>query len=390
MEGELPGAALLASGVVALAALIALWAALTRKERKEDEALAYLKGVTYVLSGDPDAAIAELSRAAQLNTQTVETYFALGALFRRKGDSDRAIRLHRNMLLRPGLSAEVKRRAELELALDYRQAGLKDQAAEVLEKLIAFDPQSRRARVQQRQLMEEAGQWTRAVELQSELCRLNAGEGADVLAHLLASAARARLPEAPGEAVALGERAVQVWPESADAQLALGEALVAAGRAAEAAAPLRRVLGLQPELATRCLPLLREALGDAAAVERLLLDCAREGGERGVPCRLALCILLRERGDSDAALSRLRALLEEHPSLWEARKELGVLLLSRDRSEELRAEYARILGTLGQPALAFACDDCRQRLPELTFRCPSCGAWDRVRRETTAPAAARI
>jgi lipopolysaccharide biosynthesis regulator YciM len=391
VEGELPGAVLLASGAVALAALIALWAALSRKGRKEDEALAYLKGVTYVLSGDPDSAIAELSRAAQLNTQTVETYFALGALFRRKGDWDRAVRLHRNMLLRPGLPVEVKRRAELELALDLRHAGLKDQAAEVLERLIGIEPRHRAALLQLRQLLEDAGRWARAIEVQAELCRLDGGEGGDVLAHLLASAARSRLQEAPAEALALAERAVQLVPESADAQLSFGEALVAAGRAQEAADPLRRALRLEPELATRCLTLLGKALGDPAAVERVLLEHAREaGGERGVPCQLALCVLQRERGDSDAALARLRALLEAHPHLWEARKELGVLLLSRDRSEELRAEYAQVLGTLGQPALAFACDECRQRLPELTFRCPSCGAWDRVRRETVAPAAARI
>jgi lipopolysaccharide assembly protein B len=89
-------------GGTALAALLALVAVLLRKGKTEDQARAYLAGVTYVLLDDPDAAIAELSKAAQLNTQTLEAYFALGTLFRRKGDLDRAIRLHRNILLRPG------------------------------------------------------------------------------------------------------------------------------------------------------------------------------------------------------------------------------------------------------------------------------------------------
>jgi lipopolysaccharide biosynthesis regulator YciM len=124
-------AALLAG--TAIVAILALLTTLSRKGRSEDEARAYLAGVTYVLSDDPDAAIAELSKAAQLNSQTLETYFALGTLFRRKGELDRAIRLHTNMLLRPGLSPEVKRRAQLALAVDYKRSGLRDQAAETLE-----------------------------------------------------------------------------------------------------------------------------------------------------------------------------------------------------------------------------------------------------------------
>src|SRR4051812_40960303 len=128
-----PSALVAFFGVTALGALLALLAVMSRKGRTEDEARAYLAGFRYVLSDDPDAAIAELSRAAQLNRQTLETYFALGALFRRKGELDRAIRLHCNILLRPGLSSDVKSRAQLALALDYKRSGLNDKAAETLK-----------------------------------------------------------------------------------------------------------------------------------------------------------------------------------------------------------------------------------------------------------------
>src|SRR3954447_1571176 len=132
-------------GGTAFAALVALFSVYSRKGRSEDEARAYLAGFKYVLSDDPDAAIAELSRAAQLNTQTLETYFALGALFRRKGELDRAVRLHRNILLRQGLSPEVKQRARLELAVDYQRSGLRDQALETVNKHLAEQPDSKEA-----------------------------------------------------------------------------------------------------------------------------------------------------------------------------------------------------------------------------------------------------
>src|SRR5207249_4388902 len=132
-----------AFGALALAALLAMLVLLSRKGRSENLSRAYLAGFTYVLSDDPDAAIAELSKAAQLDQKTLETYFALGALFRRKGELDRAIRLHCNILLRPGLAPDVKRRARLQLALDYKKSGLRAQAGETFEKLLADEPDNR-------------------------------------------------------------------------------------------------------------------------------------------------------------------------------------------------------------------------------------------------------
>ena len=154
-------------GGTALAAVLALVAVISRKGRTEDQARAYLAGFTYVLSDDPDAAIAELSKAAQMSTQTVETYFALGALFRRKGELERAIRLHSNMLLRPGLSPEVRRRAQLALALDYKRSRVMDKAAEALEKLLVDDPENREGLLRYRQVLEEARDWSRAIEIKA-------------------------------------------------------------------------------------------------------------------------------------------------------------------------------------------------------------------------------
>lgn len=368
----------------ALAALFALFAALSRKGRTEDEARAYLAGFTYVISDDPDAAIAELSKAAQLNRQTLETYFALGALFRRKGELDRAIRLHQNILLRPGLSADVKRRAELALALDYKRSGLWDKAAEGFERLLAEEPDHLEALVRYRQVLEQKGDWAKAIALQTRLVALEK-KGERVLAYLLAESSRA-CAHRPEEAEQLARRAISVDADCASAQLALAETLLALGRPGEAAGPIRRALELEPELASRSLPLLGAALASPEAVERLLVEQIASRGEEGAPFDLALALEHRARGQPGRALVRLRALVERQPRFWEARKELGELLLAEDRSEELRADYRDILGALGQPGTAFVCASCRQKLPELAFRCPSCEEWGTVRRE--APRAA--
>lgn len=378
MELHVPSLVALLGGT-AVATLLALLTALSRKGRSEDEARAYLAGFTYVLSDDPDAAIAELSKAAQLNTQTLETYFALGALFRRKGELDRAIRLHRNILLRPGLGAQVRRRAQLALALDYKRSGVRDKAGESFEKLLEEEPDHREALLHYRQVLEESRDWERAAALQTRLVNLE-GSGQPVLAHLLAEWSRAILPQAPEDAEALCERAVALTPNSADAQLALGEARAALGRAS-AGLPLRRAIELEPELAPRTIRLLALVFTDSQELELVFRQQIAIGGARAAPFELALALLHKEKGASEAALEHLRRLVERKPQFWEARKELGALLLSEDRSEELRADYREILATLGKPTLGFGCSACRQKLPEHMFRCPSCGEWDAIRRE---------
>lgn len=365
-------------GGTALVMLLALLAVLSRKGRTEDEARAYLAGVTYVLSDDPDAAIAELSRAAQLNRQTLETYFALGALFRRKGELDRAIRLHRNILLRPGLGADVRRRAQLELGLDYKQSGLRDKAAEAFGKLLSEDPDHREALLRYRQVLEEVRDWEKAAEVQARWVKKE-GAGQAVLAHLLAEWSRSLLANNPEVAETICRRAVALVPFSADAQLALGEALVARGAAS--ASPLRAAVELEPELAPRTIRLLAAAFPDSSGLEKFLREQIALHGARAAPFELALALFYKVNGEADQALEHLRKLVERNPHFWDARKELGALLLTGDRAEELRADYRDILATLGNPVLGFGCAACRQKLPEHVFRCPSCEEWDTVRRE---------
>jgi lipopolysaccharide biosynthesis regulator YciM len=366
-------------GFTAAGALLALFAALSRKGKSEHQARAYLAGFTYVLSDDADAAIAELSKAAQLDPQTLETYFALGALFRRKGELDRAIRLHRNILLRPGISPEVKRRAELALALDYKRSSLKDKAAETFAKLLSDDPNQPEALLHYRRLLEGAGQWELAVQIQGRLVQLG-GKGQPVLAHLLAEASRSAQRDW-AKANSLAETAVALQPESANAQLALGEALQLGGLSEKAMAPLRQSLLLEPELAPKAIRLLLRASTDEKGLEQFLRERIAAAGPKAAPYELALALLFKERGQLEPAIQLLRSLVDRTPHFWEARKELGGLLLAQNRAEDLMLEYRELLATLGQPALGFVCQACHQKLPEHLFRCPACEEWDAIRRE---------
>ena len=99
----------------------------------------YFRGLNYLLNEQPDKAIELFLQLAEADKDTVETQFSLGYLFRRRGEVDRAIRLHQNLIARPGLSDEQKKYAVLELGEDYMKSGLLDRAETLFTDLVQAD-----------------------------------------------------------------------------------------------------------------------------------------------------------------------------------------------------------------------------------------------------------
>jgi lipopolysaccharide biosynthesis regulator YciM len=378
MDG--PGLLVPALAATAVVAVVALLAALSRKRSTEDASRAYLAGVRYVLSDEPDAAIAELSRAAQLNTGTTETYFALAALMRRKGELAWAIRLGQNMLLKPQLQPAVRRRARLELSLDYRRAGMQDRARETFEALVADPPVDPEALVAFRRLLEESRDWARAVEIQ-ELLVTEQGSGEDVLAHLLAEQSLAASGTDPVAARALAERATRLAPDAAHGLLALARARLASSDLAGARAAAQEAVVRAPEAAAEGVALAIEAGATPEECARWLGELEEPLGERALPVSLVRAEALGRAGRPQEAVAVLQAAVARTPRSVEARRALGELLLSTGQLDSVRDEYREVLRRLGDPLLAFRCSSCRARFRTFDFRCPGCGAWDALLRE---------
>jgi len=115
-----------------------------RSERKSgarvsELSTSYFRGLNYLLNEQQDKAIEVFLKLADINRDTVETHLALGNLFRRRGEVDRAIRVHQNLIARPSLSQDEKTVALLELGEDYMRAGLLDRAETLFADLVAMD-----------------------------------------------------------------------------------------------------------------------------------------------------------------------------------------------------------------------------------------------------------
>jgi lipopolysaccharide biosynthesis regulator YciM len=129
----------------------------------------YLKGINYVLNEEPDRAVELFTRMAELDDEALETHFALGSLFRKRGEVDRAIRVHQNLMARPSLSRQHKVQAEVALAEDYLSAGLFDRAESLFQKLSESTDFRVQALNRLIRIYEVTREWQHAIEATAEL-----------------------------------------------------------------------------------------------------------------------------------------------------------------------------------------------------------------------------
>ncbi|MFT3915921.1 MAG: hypothetical protein QM704_17975 [Anaeromyxobacteraceae bacterium] len=350
---------------LAVAGLVVAW----ERYRRRQEAKAWLDSVRSVISGDPDAAIEALSDAARLRSpQAIDTYLALGQLFRREGDLSRALRLHRNMLHGPDLTPARRAEVERELAEDYRRSGMLAEAAEILRRLAPADPA---AAVGLREVLYEGGDLAGAIEVQ----RAAGGAGPDpILAHLLAARARQLAGSDPSGAAEAAARAVEAHPASADAWLATAELRGAAGDAPGALDAVGRALDAEP----RAAPLAAAALAALPAAGAGAWLAARRQGR---PDDAGLLVLearaLGRQGLEAGALAALRAALAVDRDEGAVLSIRELLQDPRARAAEgdLAARHALLVDVLSRPVAPPRCRRCQAAASARTFRCRACGAY---------------
>ncbi|MDH3577960.1 MAG: lipopolysaccharide assembly protein LapB [Gammaproteobacteria bacterium] len=172
------------------------WAMGRFGERDEEDAppplnIDYLKGLNFLLNEQTDQALEHFLQMVRVDDKTIETHFALGSLFRRRGEVDRAIRIHQNIIARPDLAAEQRDQALYSLAKDYFAAGLLDRA----ESLFARLSQGSRYQVQALErlcrIYEQEREWEKAVDAGQRLEVLSGRSLALQIAHYYCECAEA-------------------------------------------------------------------------------------------------------------------------------------------------------------------------------------------------------
>lgn len=366
---------------------------LSSGDRRRDAGLpdAYFRGLNFLLNEQPDKAIDAFIDVVKLDPETVDLHFALGNLFRRRGETDRAIRVHLNLAERSDLDAGQREHALFELGQDYLKAGLLDRAEDAFNRLegTRYAAAALHHRLEIAQMVRD---WPLAVELAQRLQRdLKEGRATEI-AHFhcelaaqgLAGASAARFETARREL----DAAREVAPAHPRPWLLRGEAAAAEGDDLAAIAAWREVERESPQFMALAAP------GWLAAHQRLgRLDEgiaaleAIQGAHPSIDTFSALAAARTERDGPAQALAWAEQALRAAPSLLGLQQLLAIRVSLLDAIpataaaplESTRAEVEltqRLIQAQARRLSRYVCSHCGFKARQFYWQCPGCNRWD--------------
>ncbi len=342
----------------------------------------YFKGLNFLLNEQQDEALEVFLRMAEVDSEVVETHLALGNLFRRRGEVDRAIRIHQNLMARPNLGRQERAHAIFELARDYMKAGLLDRSEKLFRELLDSGLETDEALRNLLDIYEREKEWTNAVAVAQKLPRKGSNTSAELIAHYYCELGELALQKGDeAEAQRLAKKASEADSDCSRASMLEARLATAQGKHRVAVRCYRRIEQHDPEL----LPEVIEPLLDSMLLEddrAAVLSYVEELRDRHNSFTVVRAVtdLLRKLDGDEAARRFFREQLLKRPSL-------------RGLREWVRAEYERqadkpredaqvvldLLNRVVDSKPSYHCKQCGFKGQMLHWQCPGCRTWNSVK-----------
>ena len=342
------------------------------KRENRDSPKAYYKGLNLLLNEQQDKAIDAFIEAVQNDPDTTELHFALGNLFRRRGEFERAVRVHQHLLGRGDLGATERDRAQHALAQDFMKAGLFDRAEAAYRALLGtpFDTESRLALLN---LYERSRDWRAAADMASALEKSGTGSFGQRMAHHWCELAQeADAKGQPADADAALRRAREAAPQAPRPLLLAGLRLARAGQH-EAALATWDDLRLRDAASFRLVALdyadSALAAGRAEAARQTLLQAHAQA-----PSLDLLRAVARLARTDLATLPQTLSLLRDQPTLSAAQAVLARPLA--EWTADSAAAVAEAVNRAARPQQRYRCAACGFEAQRYFWQCPGCLSWD--------------
>jgi lipopolysaccharide biosynthesis regulator YciM len=338
----------------------------------------YFKGLNFLLNEQPDKAIDAFIEIVKLDPETVELHFALGNLFRRRGETERAIRVHQNLLARPDLPIEHQVHAQYELGQDYLKAGLLDRAEETFNKLVdtQYSAQARRAVLE---IYQREKEWTRAIEAARALQESGAGGRQREIAQFYCELAQDELVHTdPDAALILLDDALAADRKNVRATMLMGDAFLAKGDIEAALQAWRRVE--------------QQSVPHVALVAQRLMDGYRAVGRTQEGVNLLKSYLAEassidllevvykavvELDGLEAANQLVSAELRRTPTLLGLDKLLEARMLNAQPEVQSELSLVRnLVHGYAQKLARYQCSHCGFKARQFYWQCPGCSQWE--------------
>ena len=367
------------------------WALGRFGERDEDEDsppplnIDYLKGLNFLLNEQTDQALEHFLKMVRVDDKTIETHFALGSLFRRRGEVDRAIRIHQNIIARPDLAAEQRDQALFSLAKDYLKAGLLDRAENLFVRLAEGSRYQVEALEQLCRIYEQEREWQRAIESGQKLEVLSGESLALQIAHYYCELAEQAVTNKDYSAArAFVKKAQSGRPRTQRGALTRARIARDTGDSKTALKLYHRIIDENTYLITEALPAMvdihdREGSNDQMekAMRTLLanrpamkIDVAYTAIVNDIGGIKTIDECVEEYMLSEATLTQFVDLQTVNESSHGDRQ----VALSK-----VRAALSKLASTIPR----YQCKECGFSSQRLLWQCPSCRDWETQRPFTT-------
>jgi lipopolysaccharide biosynthesis regulator YciM len=338
----------------------------------------YYKGLNFLLNDQQDKAVDAFIDIVRLDPESADMHFALGNLFRRRGETERAIRIHQNLLARPDLPQDQKDHAKYELGMDYLKAGLLDRAEETFNALLngSYSAQARRALLE---IFQREKEWPRAIEAAIGLQESGAGSRQKQIAQFYCELAQDALVHLhPEQALELLDKSLQADRVNVRATMLTGDAQLAQGDVEAALLTWRRVEQI--------------SVPHVALVAQRLMDGYRKVGRPQEGLNLLKSYLeqassidlievvykaVLELDGVDAAKQLVSNELRRTPTLLGLDKLLEARLV--DAPANLVTELSMVKNLVHgytQKLARYQCSHCGFKSRQFYWQCPGCSRWE--------------
>lgn len=341
----------------------------------------YLSSLNYIVNERPDKAVDLFVNNIEVDTETIETHLAIGKLFRRRGEIDRAIRVHQNIVAQTQLDKRLRYQALFALAKDYLNAGVLDRAEDLFLELVKADYESHDCVHSLLYIYQQEKAWQQAVNVAEQHSALLSDDGKVSLAHYYCQLAQTDQQKGQQEqAFKKLRRALYFHPNCIRASLSLVDLLIYREQYSAAWRQLQKVKEKHPEWITEVLPRLQTvyiAMGRSDLLITYLQDIVVSHPQ--APVLNVLLELIQQYHGDQAALSYARSQVERQPGQNAILNFVHLKVSVMTQPSEDWSILKQALQSLYQTKDQFRCVHCGFKLSTLHWQCPSCHHWETVK-----------
>ncbi len=342
----------------------------------------YFDGLNYLLNEQPDRAIDTFVKMLEVDSETADTYLALGNMYRKRGEVDLAIRSHQVLIARPTLDSRTRKRALRELGLDYMAAGLFDRAESIFKELLQ-EPRHKATSLRQlMQIYQQTKDWSKAVTVAEQLQSVDNQDHAGEIANFYCELAEQQISQHQIKlAYQSLKRAVSIDASCVRANIIRGELAMSQEQPKLALKYYRELVKQSPEFISEVLEKIRNcfhALKDDKGYRQFLKSTLSQGGSTSVA--LAYAELLRDEDGDRSAAEFIAQQLERYPSLKGLLRLIELHLEHAQSSARPSLEILyRIISRSFATKPIYRCGHCGFSGKTLFWQCPSCKHWGAVK-----------